>query len=257
MPKVAVVVIGLFLLLAARNVFAQNLPNLGGVAVNVEVAGDSEAGDIVSLSGEGLKRSAAAYDINMYGVIVSAPVLSVAPKSDKTRAVMTSGIAEVKVSASEGAIKVGDFLTASDTPGVAKKAAVSGYVLGKALGNYDDAGKVGTVPVEVNIGFFEVSPNVRSLLSNILTNLNNALKNPATLTSLLKYILAFVIGTLTFVAAAFAFIKFMNTGLLALGRNPLARRTILVGMMMSGLIVAVLALAGFGVAAAIIGLWRT
>src|SRR3990167_2993231 len=102
----------LFLVLSASFAFAQDLPSLGGVAVNVEVA-DSEAtnGDIISITKEGLKRSNVSYDIQMYGVIAAAPVLSVQPKTDKTKALVSSGIAEVKVSASGEAIEVGDYIT--------------------------------------------------------------------------------------------------------------------------------------------------
>src|SRR3989337_2332218 len=125
-------------------VFAQQLPDLGGVAVNAEVAdGEAKTGDIISITKEGLKRSEGEFDIQMYGVIVEAPVLSVAPRGDNTKAVLSSGIADVKVTAEGGAIEIGDYITSSAKLGVGKKANSSGYDLGKALGRYDDISKDG------------------------------------------------------------------------------------------------------------------
>ncbi|OGD96076.1 hypothetical protein A3F02_03195 [Candidatus Curtissbacteria bacterium RIFCSPHIGHO2_12_FULL_38_9b] len=257
MRQVLAVLIGLVLLFWARDAFAQELPTLGGVAVNVEVADDQAAeGDIISIVEGKLQRSSEEYDIKMYGVIVASPVLSVAPKSDTTKSVITSGSAQVKVSAQTEAIKTGDFITTSQNPGVGQKATASGFIVGKALADYENSQEAGIIPVEVNIGFFEVAPNTRGLLNSILTNLNNAFKAPKSLQSLLRYILAFIVGTMTFIAATFSFIKFTSTGIEALGRNPMAKRTIIVSMLLSGAIVVVLALAGLGIAAAIIGFGR-
>src|SRR3989337_867519 len=108
-----------FFIISTFGVFAQQLPDLGGVAINVEIA-DSEAsvGDILSITKEGLKRSQSEFDIQMYGVIVESPVLSVAPRTDSTKAVLSSGIADVKVAAEAGAIEVGDYITSSQKSGV-------------------------------------------------------------------------------------------------------------------------------------------
>ncbi len=247
--SVTLVFFGIFTQIA----FAQNPPSLGGVAVNVKIdEPDVGDGDIISISKEGLKRTKEPYDILMYGVIVASPVLSVAPKNEGTRALLSSGATNVRVTASENPIKIGDFITSSEKPGIGQKATASGYVLGKALADWDNKEEIGLVPVEVNIGFFEVTPNTKSLLASLLNALNLALKDPATLSRMLRYILAFIVGLLTFIGAVLSFIKFMSTGLEALGRNPLARRTIIGGMVASGVVVSLLAIGGFGVAAAII-----
>lgn len=245
------VFVTLVFLVSGRVAFGQELPSLGGVAINVELADpDVQVGDIISITKEGLKRTTAAYDIQMYGVIAATPVLSVAPKTDKTRALVSSGVTDVKVSAQAGAIEVGDYLTSSETAGVGQKATASGYVLGKALAKYDDSSKTGLIPTEVNIGFVEVEGVTRGGLIKVIAT---AFKNPEIFRNFMRYVLALIIGVLTFVGATFAFIRFMSSGLVALGRNPLAKRTIIAGMIMSGLVVVVLAAAGFGVAVAIIG----
>ncbi len=247
-------IVGVLSLGLIRPLFAQNLPNLGGVAINVEVADDQAgAGDIISVTKEGFRRSQTSYDIQMYGVIAAAPILSVAPKTEKTKALLTSGVTRVNVSTRQGAIEVGDFITSSETAGVGQKAITSGYVLGKALAKYDDKGQTGTIPVEVNIGYGEIKGGA----AKIITSLPAAIvANPENFQKIIRYILASIIGLIIFIISSFAFVRFMNTGLTALGRNPLAKKTIIAGMILSGTIVAILAIAGFGIVATIIGFGR-
>ena len=233
----------LFFSLSTYAVFAQDLPSLGGVAINVEVA-DSEAtnGDIISITKEGLKRSNVSYDIQMYGVIAAAPVLSVQPKTDKTKALVSSGIAEVKVSASKGSIEVGDYITSSEKPGVGEKATGSGYALGKALAKYDDNSKDGMITVDVNIGFASAATSPTG------SGPAQLFENP----KFLRYILAAVVAVLSVIGATFAFVRLMTSGVTALGRNPLAKKTIIPGIIISGVVASLLALAGLGVSVAII-----
>ena len=246
----------ILLFISTFGVFAQQLPDLGGVAVNAEVAdGEASVGDILSITKDGLKRSSGEFDIQMYGVIVEAPVLSVAPRTDSTKAVLSSGIADVKVTAEGGAIDVGDYVTSSAKSGVGKKANSSGYVLGKALGRYDDTSKDGVITVEVNIGFVDISGGRAGGATERLANtLIELLQNPQQLPNLLRYIVAFLIALFTFIGSTFSFIKFMSAGITAIGRNPLAKGTIIAGMVLAGVVISVLTIAGFATAAFILGL---
>ena len=255
MLKVLPLIISFFIV-STFGVLAQQLPDLGGVAVNVEVAdADASSGDIISITKEGLKRSATEFDIQMYGVIIEAPVLSVAPRGDNTKAVLSSGIADVKVTAEGGAIEIGDYITSSAKLGVGKKANSSGYVLGKALGRYDDISKDGVISVEANIGFVDVAGGRPGGTAEKLANtLIELLQNPQQLPNLLRYIVAFLIALFTFIGSTFSFIKFMSAGITAIGRNPLAKGTIIVGMVLAGVVISVLTIAGFATAAFILGL---
>lgn len=249
--KLTVFLVISFLFIFASSVYAQQFPSLGGIAVNVEIADSSaSAGDILVISKEGLKRANVPYDINIYGVVDEAPVLSVAPKTDNTKAVLTSGVTDVKVSAESGKIEIGDYITSSGKAGIGRKATESGYVLGKALGSYEDTASDGKISVEVNIGYAEVGASG----SGITKAIARAIGNPETFQNLLRYILAAIVIILTIIGGSFAFIKFMNTGLLSIGRNPLAKKTIISAMFMSGLVVVVISIVGFSVAALIIGL---
>lgn len=231
-------------LVLPKVVRGQELPT---VAVNIEVA-DKEAseGDILSISKEGLKRSGVEFDNAIYGVIVTAPVLSVEPRTETSKAVVTSGFAKVKVEAADE-IKVGDFVTTSVTAGVGKKATKSGYILGKALADYSDKSKTGLIPVEVTIGYVDISGG-GTLSQNIIDKLLSSVDSKY----LGRYILASLVALITFAVASWAFIRFISTGIVALGRNPMARGTIMSGMLISGLVIAAIAFSGFGVALVII-----
>src|SRR3989344_4946991 len=99
---------------SAFNVLAQENTAAGGVAVNIEIADTgASAGDIISIDGDNFKRSAEAYDPKLYGVIADAPVISIEPKTDTTKAVITSGQAQVKVTNAGGKIVSGDIITSS------------------------------------------------------------------------------------------------------------------------------------------------
>lgn len=228
----------------APTVWAQEL---SGVAINIDVA-DLQAGegDILSISKEGLKRSSVEFDMATYGVIVTAPVLSIEPRTDSSKAVVTSGFAKVKVDGAEE-IKVGDFITTSATAGVGKKATKSGYILGKALADYNDKSKTGLIPVEVTIGYVDIGGGGTlsgDIISRLLVNIDSK--------DLGRYILAALVGLVTFAVATYAFARFISTGIVALGRNPMARGTIMSGMVISSLVIAAIAVSGFGVALAII-----
>lgn len=240
---------------AAFFVFTTSVSAQGvsGVANNIEVA-DAEAkpGDVVSVTADGVKRTDKPFDAQMYGVIVEFPVLSSGLKSDSTKAVMTSGQALVNVSATDGEIKPGDFVSSSTKLGIAVKASISGYVLGKALVGYNDNSKDGQIPVSVDIGFYAQNPNVSGFFGSLLGNLNVGLQNTQNFPLVMRYISASLIGIVTFIVVSFSFVRFMRHGLEAIGRNPLAKSTIITGMMVNAAIVLVMAIAGFGIAVAII-----
>jgi len=226
------------------NVFAQELPSLGGVAVNIEIS-DSEVqeGDIISISQDGFKRSNEEYDILVFGVVVNAPILSVEPKTDTTRSVISSGEALVRVSANSGEIVEGDLITTSTEAGVGQKATRGGYVIGKALQGYTDSSP-GLISVLVGPSFGSGSgagAGVGSLIG-VIADPANA-----------RYILAVLLGIIVAIGGTIAFIRLISTGVTAVGRNPLAKSSIYRSMSIAGAIIAILAIAGV---AAIISIIR-
>ncbi|HSX19064.1 MAG TPA: hypothetical protein VLE91_02930 [Candidatus Saccharimonadales bacterium] len=230
-------------------VFAQGV---SGVANNMRIDDtDAKPGDILSVADGKIVRSAKVGDPAMFGVVVQFPTISYGDKTDTTVAVLSSGRADVHVSAAAGAIKTGDPITTSDKAGVGQKGS-AGYILGKALADYSDTSQDGTIPVLIGIGIFSTTPNTGSVLGQLLGALSIGLSSSQNFPLILKYISAALIGGITFIIAAFTFVRFMRSGLEAIGRNPLAKGTIIAGMMVNAGIVLILTVAGFGIAIAII-----
>lgn len=224
-------------------VFAQENTAQGGVALNLEITDSAVGvGDIISVAGDNFKRSEADYDDKVYGVIVEAPILSVRPKTDNTKAVITSGQALVKVTNAGGNIQSGDFITTSTSAGVGQKATQSGIVLGKALAAYQ-SGDVGQISVEVQIGYNQIGEDSaqNGLLQSIISD-----------PSRLRLLLAVVLAIFVLLGGIFAFARLVNTGVAAIGRNPLARAAITRGMIVSGSVVVVIVIAGLGAAVALV-----
>lgn len=254
---IAFLVLVLFVLTNPNRVLGQEPAGTGGVAVNVELA-DSQAGtgDIVSITKDGLVRSTTEYDVGIFGVVVEAPVLSTGPKGDNTKAVISTGETLVKVSAADGAIEVGDFITSSAQAGVGKKATQAGYVLGKALEAYNNTGEVGAIKVAIAIGYSSAGLAPNAVASNILENVNKAIGNPENFNELLRGLVAAIVVILTIIGALIGFIRFITKGLEAIGRNPMARRTIIGGMVLSGAVILILSGLGLGLAFAIMRIGR-
>lgn len=239
--------------LYAGSVFAQNPPSLGGVAVNIKISEENIGeGDIISITKDGFKKSTASYDPQTYGVVVAAPILSVELRDDSTSAVVSGGEVQVKVSAANGEIKVGDFIATSEEAGVGVKATTAGYTLGKALQDYTDTSRSGLISVLVDVGYFS-GPLGAGALSP-LNKLIDLISDPARFPTVLRYTLATLLGLITVLVSAFAFIRFMATGIEAIGRNPIAKKAILGGMVLSGIVICVVAVAGIAAALAIIKL---
>jgi hypothetical protein len=233
--------------------FAQNPPSLGGVAVNIKISEENVGeGDIISITKDGFKKSIASYDPQTYGVVVAAPILSVEARSDSTRAVVSSGEVKVKVSAVNGEIKVGDFIATGEEAGIGVKATTDGYAIGKALEDYTDTSKPGLISVLVDIGYFSGSLGAGAL--SPLDKLIDLISDPARFPTILRYTMATLLGLITILVSAFAFIRFMTTGIEAIGRNPIAKKTILGGMILAGIVICVVAVAGIAAALAIMRL---
>ncbi len=227
-------------------VFAQT-SGISAVAVNREVAdGGAKVGDILSISPDGsLKRSEVSGDSSMVGVIADAPVISVEPKTDNTKAIVSSGEVKVNVSTAGGNISVGDYITTSTTAGVGQKASSGGYVLGRALSAYNGSGD-SVILVAVAIGEHQIGASgpvgfVQSIVAD---------------RSKLKLVIGAILGIFVLAASVISIARVVTSGVTAIGRNPLARAQIMRSMFFSSFVVVLIMLAGFGAVAAIIFLGK-
>jgi len=225
-------------LLSAVVLHEAQAQGLSGVATNQTVTGENiSEGDIVAVTANGFEKGTSESRVTMFGVVVTNPIISVQPRTENTIPIISSGIANVRVSGLEP-VKSGDYITLSDNPGVGIKTSQSDYVLGRALADYSGSG-IELIPVEINISYVDIGQ-----LGNVPSELVKYLNQP----NFFRYALAFVTGLITLFAATYAFIKFTSNGIVAIGRNPLAKGSIGASMVFSGSVAVLLALSGVGVA---------
>jgi hypothetical protein len=146
-----------------------------------------EPGDLVVIDKEAsasatVAKSSTKYQNDILGIVSEAPGfrLSQADKNNY-RPVALAGRVAVKVSSENGAIKKGDYLTSSSTPGVAMKATRPGQVVGKALedftpscGEIDNQFCKGKVLTFVNVSFADP----QNALANLLLDIDGSLIIP-------------------------------------------------------------------------------
>ncbi|HET8671128.1 MAG TPA: hypothetical protein VFM05_11020 [Candidatus Saccharimonadales bacterium] len=184
---------------------------------------------------------------DMLGVVVSgneSPVSLSNPDAKQEVFVATYGRYDVLVSTQSGSIREGDFVTISSLKGVGMRAeTVQELVIGKALRNFDGGstavtkmtldtsnGKrevfIGRIPVEVSVGHNPLYskdkeqgvPKFLSKAANFVTDRPvTAFRIWASVTALLVSVL--VAGTIL--------IAGVRSGMIATGRNPLAKGAII------------------------------
>ena len=222
-----------------------------GLATYLPIEGKVEDGDIIVATDTGYTLSSAPYEIRMIGVISINPAISLkTDKDQKGYPVVSAGAAYVKVTGENGEIKKGDFITSSQTPGTGMKAEGSGYVVGLAL---DDA----TFKNENDIKLIQLSVNPHSIQTgSSLLDIFSIGKIAASgkPSKVLQYIVAAIITIITFGSGFLIFAKSVNTGLEALGRNPLASRQIQLGIVFNIILIGVIIIIGAGLAYIVIRL---
>jgi F0F1-type ATP synthase membrane subunit c/vacuolar-type H+-ATPase subunit K len=239
--------------------FAQTSPaptttdNFGlGVATLVKITDKAAVdGDIVTFSERGYVLADRAYDPRIFGILTDNPAVTLEnkPASDTTqRYVVSTGKAYVRVSTQNGGIKAGDLIATSKVKGIGQKATQDGYVVGTALEGYDNANTqaVGKILVSLNFAF---QSSVTGLRTNLLDNLNLALTAPFLSSgTTLRYIFAALCVLLAFGIGMGYFGRVTRAGVEALGRNPLARRVIMVSVIINAVLTLVTLAIGLGAA---------
>lgn len=233
----------LFSTLLAKVTFSQILPL---IAKNLEIK-DSEIkiGDIISQTEEGFVKSKISYDKNIVGVVGENPILVLGRPTTNTLPVVIQGESLVRVSNKNGEIKKGDFITSSEIPGVGQKATESGFVVGKALEDFNK--EEGLIRSEINIQYQNIIPSGVPA-SWILSKIWETLGRPENFPQVLRYIFAIFLGGGSFFAGFFFFVRALREGLEAMGRNPLARKSLQIGMIINLIAILLLTLAGLGLA---------
>jgi hypothetical protein len=229
--------------------FSQSSVIGSSVSRTVELEGIPEGydtnGAIVVLDNGKYRISEISADSRQVGVITRSPAITLRRSlNPNVFDVYDSGTAFVKASNTNGKISVGDYVTSSNQPGIAVKSSNPEFVLGVALEDFDS--ESGLLKIEINPTY--VLPNANTGL-NLLSLLRSSAQS-ISLTPLnsLRYILAAVIGAGSFVFGFIIFSKITGSGIQALGRNPLARRTIEINIAIEFILNIALIVFGLGIA---------
>ncbi len=243
--KVTFLIITTLLFLKAAPSFALETPFSPKVGISVLVEGENvKTGNIVSIYDGKYVLSSREYDSNIVGVVdENASVLFDTIENTGSLPIVSNGEAYVLVSTVNGPIIPGDVITASSIKGVGMKAVKSGIALGQALEKYDntDTNAVGEILVSVSIHSFSGGSFFADLESSLLSLVKGGtLAATDAPSKFLKYIFASLVGIISLILGVSHFGKTARSGVEAIGRNPLAQKTITAGIIMNiGLTVAV------------------
>lgn len=237
----------IFLLLVGKSSACAEEKVSSGVAISVAILDEKvENGAIVSSSPKGYVLSSIPYDPAVYGVVSLKPAVAFEKTSDpKSYPVITNGKVYVRVTTTSGSIAKDDMLTSSKKPGVGQKAVENGFVIGTALEGYEssDPGAIGEILVALKPQYNVPVGGGKGI--NLLKNVKSAASSPflSPLTSL-RYLLAVVVTACAFGMGFLYYGRITKTGIEALGRNPLAAKTISAGIIFNVILTAVIILAG-------------
>jgi hypothetical protein len=211
----------IFILTLSQYVFGQQIPVEGtpsdftgsiGIPIVIKDTGIKK-GDVISLIDGKYGLSTESYDPAVVGVIVDDPTLIVGgrPQNGQAYVMVSEGTVLVRVSALNGPIAVGDYITTSVIPGIGAKADKFGVVIGTALEDYapQDPERITPIAVNLDIGAY-------GLLTNLTSNPRVAF----------RYVLAFFVAASSVIAGFVYFGKVARIGVESVGRNPLAARLI-------------------------------
>ena len=251
LPKIIFgLVFGISLLLSSgiNLALAQDLNSIG-IATYLPVQGKVEDAEIISSTSNGYGLSKQSYDPQIIGVVALKPAIALKTTENQNGIpVVSLGQVTVKINGQNGNIKKGEFVTTSDTPGIGMKATRNGFVVGQALENTSFNSKTETkiIAVDMNLHFFQTEGSATNSLLNIfqLSQLA-AYEQPL---KVFKYVVSSLVLIISFGFGFLIFSKAINTGIQALGRNPLAGRMIQLSIIFNVILVIIIIITGIGVA---------
>lgn len=217
---------------------------------------DAIDGDILKASDKGLIRTDIGFDNKMFGILTDQPLLVYRTES-AGKPITRSGVVKVNVTTLNGSIKYGDYITSSTISGKGQKASESGYVVGIALAAFDGSnnpqidgprGKVssGKIPVAVRIEYAELTnPRFAGRLFGFVgTALLENVSDPKQIGNVVRFVAAGLVVLLSFTFGFLTFSRSIAKSIEALGRNPLAKSTIQLSMIINIILLVVTAIIG-------------
>lgn len=222
-----------------------------GVATYYDIVDESvEDGSIVSATSKGYFLSSKEYDSAMVGVVTKKPAISLGSVDDdeKKYPVIASGNILVRVNTKNGEIKTGDYITTSGVAGVGMKATKSGFVIGAANEDFNSSNpeEVGKISVSVGVHYLTVATDSKSSIGGNLKDVFTlsaiaATEQPSVV---FKYVVAAFVIILSIIFGFLIFGKTATKGIEALGRNPMAGKSIQLGIALNVFLTLTIIVAG-------------
>lgn len=255
--------------LSAHEAHAQGF--LGtAVATSVIIVENVRDGNVVSYD-EAAKEfvlSRGVGDERVVGVVTLDPVLHLTSDTAVAGAtpIARSGEARILVSTEAGAVRAGDYVTASDRPGIGMRAPRDRniYVLGIALEDMvllgDDEGgdgSIGLVPVMLRVGFTSAEDSSASATPVVVATPDKPEpeqlpESGVDLMMLLRYLIAAAVAFGAVVIALRSFGGSLSQSIISVGRNPLAKSSITSMLVWNSILIVVVSGLGLAIGAAII-----
>lgn len=240
------VIIFCLFLVWPKDIFAQN--NSSGFAVSIPVKGnDIFDGAVICSTDVGYSLCDRAYNPNMYGVVSLTPSIYFDNSAVGSYPIVSSGKVYILVKGDADTIKIGDYITSSETLGIGQKAKKSGYIIGNALEAFNETDNSKTKKILVSIS---IKPAILSqqagvnLMEMIKEGIDGAFLSPL---SALRYVVSGLIVVLTVTISMMHFGKIAKSGVEALGRNPLAGKMIQFGILLNVVMTIVIMVVGLAI----------
>lgn len=240
---------------------------IGAIATAQHVTGGTPVpGDVVSFNPktETFYLAHTVGDKYVAGVVVSNPTLLLSDSTGGTP-IVTTGQVSMNVSTRNGPIHVADMLTTSSIPGVAERASsTTPYILGTALTSFPDTLQnatntnaantvaTGTIDVLLSIGVSPASVANNSSSTPLTAMTQDKGIGNKNFFLFVKYVLAALITAGTIYVAFRTSKSAMNSSIISIGRNPLAKRSIRSMLIADTAIIVLISVIGLAMAVALI-----
>lgn len=222
-----------------------------GVARYLSIS-DVEPGDIISVYDNTYGKSKIFYDPGVIGVVVERPAIAISSNDTEGKvAVLATGQAKVKVSTVNGPIEPGDVITTSETPGVGSKLNRSGFSLGIANEGFyaENQDEIGIISVDLSRHYaYSAQDTLTNKVQRSVTDvlILSEIASYDSPTQVLRYLLAGLVLIASVIIGIITFGKIARTGVEAIGRNPLASKSIGMGIVFNVLITISIIAGGVG-----------
>lgn len=228
---VTIMVVSIFLLNSPINVHAKSSSMSGIATMHVIIGGSPKTGDIISFD----RRSQTFHltripgDKDAFGIVTKDPVLLLSSGNTGTP-IITNGEVLVNVTTKNGPINIGDYISPSSIPGRGAKAIGSDpYIIGTALSSF--SGSASSTVSNTN----EIQKGSIQMLFlrriNPLASVDQQTPRSVEIgKNIIFHVMKYILATLVAVGTVYIAFKVSNssikTGLISIGRNPLAKTSI-------------------------------